>query len=97
MGRDIRESTTAEVGKLRVVMLGLVGDVVCQVVLDGFLLEPGPLEVVAEPTRTGLPGDLGGVGLGATHCGHVGAGGREDGVELGSVGAVSSSAARSNT
>lgn len=97
MGSNVRESATAKVGELRVVLLRLVGDVVRQVVLHSFLLEPRPLEVVAESAGTGFPGDLGGIGHCPSHGGHVGTGGREDGVELGSVGAVGGSAAGSNT
>ena len=97
MGRNIGESATAKVSELRVVLLRLVGDVMRQVVLHGFLLKPGSFEVVAESTGTGFPGDFGRVRHGASYGGHVGTGGGEDGVELGAVGAVGGSAARSNS
>lgn len=97
MGRNIGESATAKVSELRVVLLRLVGDVVRQVVLHGFLLEPGSLEVVAESAGTGFPGDFGRVGHGSSYGGHVGAGGGEDGIELGAVGAVGGATARSNS
>ena len=97
MGRNIGKSATAKVSELGVVLLRLVGDVVRQVVLHGFLLEPGSLEVVAETTGTGVPGNFGCVRHGASYGGHVGTGGGEDGIELGAVSAVGGATAGSNS
>lgn len=83
MSGDIRESAAGKVGIVRVVLLGLGADVVVQVVLDCGVLVPGTREVVGETTGRRIPGCLGhDIGC-STDGSNVGAGGRENGVELG--------------
>lgn len=86
--RDIREPATLEVGIGREIGLGLRGEVVGQVPLDGLLLVPGAVEVVAEAARAGGPRHLGCVGVGAAHGGDVRTGARELGREFGRLFAV---------
>jgi hypothetical protein len=93
---NVGETTAVEVGVCGVVLLDLAADVLVQVGLDSSLLEPGAREVVAESTRAGSPGDLRGESLGSSDGGHVGAGGWENGLELGSVLAVVAQAAVAN-
>ena len=95
VGGDIRESTALKVGIVSVVLLGLIVDI-RQILRNGEFLVPSPGEVVGETAGRGVPGILGAHTGCTTNCRHVGASGRENGVELGSD-TVSGLAGRADT
>jgi uncharacterized membrane protein YeaQ/YmgE (transglycosylase-associated protein family) len=97
MGGNIRESTALEVGVLRIVLLGILGNVVVEVVVHRERLVPGTAEVVAESAGTAVPSNFRSIGLSTTNCGDEGAGARECRSELGLVGAVIGHACRADS
>ena len=82
MGSHVGEATAVEVGVLLVVLLGLLADVVVEVVLHSEFLVPGTREVVAETTGAAVPRDLGEGRLGAADGSDPRAGTGEGGSEL---------------
>ena len=83
MRRNVRISAIRKVREGTEVLFGGWADVAVQVCGYCACLVSRLCEVIAEPSRTGDPSDLGADGLRATNCGKVGTSGGEGRRELG--------------
>lgn len=97
MGGNIGESTTAEVGKLGIVINRLGCNECRQVGANGGFLVPWTGEVVAESAGAGNPCDLWGDSLRATHSSDIRAGAWENWCESGALCSVVGLAASADT